>query len=361
MAFCKNIFIGNNLSTKLALVIYNLLISREWITIANVLDKFEEETGRESTSEQKLKARPNYESAKTIFNKVRKTIKQNVGKECFEVSGNNRNRSYKYVGTDNDPLAEMRAARVKKDIHAYWNFCQDSSDFFPISWFEYFFKGCLDLLEIKEKRKKGEQIMDVSTDRMLANIDQLPMLYEVIKQNKSLHVVYKPFGKDKISFDICPHLLKEYNGRWFVLGQVEKHKFPFIVSLDRIVEYNVVEKANVCNAENKEFILQYINDRVGVTHEYGAKKEHIIIRTKSEYLHGLLITKPFHHSQNESLTYGIHGGLQFGEITLDLEPNREFMGQLRMYGDQIEVISPESLRIKMKDMALSLLSIYNKV
>ena len=48
-----------------------------------------------------------------------------------------------------------------------------------------------------------------------------------------------------------------------------------------------------------------------------------VIRTKTENQHGLLLTKPLHHSQKETQTFGEHDGLWYGEVTLTIEPNRE--------------------------------------
>ena len=79
----------------------------------------------------------------------------------------------------------MRNAKVIRDLKQYWNFCQNSAGFFPTSWLEYFFKDSLDLLEIKTKQRKGEQVLSTNLDRMLTNIDLLPVLYEsIIGKNK---------------------------------------------------------------------------------------------------------------------------------------------------------------------------------
>ena len=88
---------------------------------------------------------------------------------------------------------------------------------------------------------------------------------------------------------------------------------------------------------------------IGVTHEKGAKVEEVVIRTKSEYQHGLLLTKPLHHSQEETLPFGEHNGLCYGEVRLTIEPNRELRGRILLYGENLEVISPMSIREQIKD------------
>ena len=87
-----------------------------------------------------------------------------------------------------------------------------------------------------------------------------------------------------------------------------------------------------------------------MTHEKGAKVEEVVIHTKSEYQHGLLLTKPLHHSQKETLPFGEHHGQWYGEVRLTIEPNRELRGRILLYGESLEVISPQSLREQIKEI-----------
>jgi predicted DNA-binding transcriptional regulator YafY len=100
----------------------------------------------------------------------------------------------------------------------------------------------------------------------------------------------------------------------------------------------------------KGFYHEFFNNIIGVTHEKGAKVEEVIIRTKTEYQHGLLLTKPLHHSQKETLPFGEHDNQWYGEVHLTIEPNRELRGRILLYGDNLEVILPMSLREQIKDI-----------
>ena len=83
---------------------------------------------------------------------------------------------------------------------------------------------------------------------------------------------------------------------------------------------------------------------IGVTHERDAQVEQVVIRTKTEYQHGLLLTKPLHHSQKELLPFGDHEDGHYGEIRLTIEPNRELCGKILAFGQYLEVMQPQSLR-----------------
>ncbi|MBQ4211134.1 MAG: WYL domain-containing protein, partial [Prevotella sp.] len=158
---------------------------------------------------------------------------------------------------------------------------------------------------------------------------------------------YQRFGQEPFIITFHPQFLKEYNGRWFVFGEADREPFhAYNVPLDRIVgEVITVKDAEYIPAP-KGYYQQFFKNIIGVTHEKGAKVEEVIIRTKTEYQHGLLLTKPLHHSQKETLPFGEHDGQLYGEVMLTIEPNRELRGRILLYGNYLEVISPLSLRMQ---------------
>jgi hypothetical protein len=148
-----------------------------------------------------------------------------------------------------------------------------------------------------------------------------------------------------------PQFLKEYNGRWFVFGEADREPYQaYNVPLDRIIgEVNQVEDVDYIPAP-QGFYQNFFKDIIGVTHEKGVKVERVVIRTKTEYQHGLLLTKPLHHSQKETKPFEAHEDGIYGEVTLMIEPNRELLGKFLMYGENLEVMQPLPLREKIKDI-----------
>ncbi len=57
-----------------------------------------------------------------------------------------------------------------------------------------------------------------------------------------------------------------------------------------------------------------------------------------------------HHSQEEMLPFGEHDGQWYGEVRLTIEPNRELRGRILLYGENLEVISPQFLREQIKEI-----------
>ena len=95
---------------------------------------------------------------------------------------------------------------------------------------------------------------------------------------------------------------------------------------------------------SKGFYQDFFKNIIGVTHEKDAKVEQVVIRTKTKYQHGLLLTKPLHQSQKETLPFGEHEDGCYGEVTLTIEPNRELRGKILAYGQFLEVVQPIVLR-----------------
>ena len=230
-------------------------------------------------------------------------------------------------------------------------FCKASAGILPASWFSSFFENTQILLDTNRESKDGEIHICSSVDQNLTNIDLLPVFYKAITNKQVLLFDYQRFGQEPFTLTFHPQFLKEYNGRWFVFGDADREPYQaYNVPLDRIVgEVCVVDDVEYIPAP-KGFYQEFFKNIIGVTHEKDAKVEDVIIRTKTEYQHGLLLTKPLHHSQEEVLPFGEHDGLWYGEVRLTIEPNRELRGRILLYGENLEVISPQSLREQIKEI-----------
>ena len=196
------------------------------------------------------------------------------------------------------------------------------------------------------------------------------IFYKAITDKQVLQFSYQRFGQEPFSLTFHPQYLKEYNGRWFVFGDAERLRInendiemtdtfkAYNVPLDRIVgeliEVNDVEYIPA----PKGFYQDFFKDIIGVTHEKRTKVETVVIRTKTEYQHGLLLTKPLHHSQKETLPYGKYEDGEYGEVTLTIEPNRELRGKILAYGQYLEVMQPLILRDQIKEIVRTQMKLY---
>ena len=255
------------------------------------------------------------------------------------------------MGKDDDPLAEERKAVEQKRLEDYVAFCKASAGILPSSWFSAYFENTQLLLDTHREDEGGMSHIRSSLEQNLTNIDLLPVFYKAITDKQVLRFSYQRFGQEPFTLTFHPQFLKEYNGRWFVFGEADREPYQaYNVPLDRIVgEINEVDDVEYIPAP-QGFYQEFFDNIIGVTHEKGAKVEEVIIRSKTEYQHGLLLTKPLHHSQKEKLPFGEYDDGCYGEVTLTIEPNRELRGKILAYGQYLEVMSPHSLREQIEDI-----------
>ena len=345
----KNIFAGFGLRTEFVNRIYSELMKRDFLTYADVLASY---YGRPQGYYDKISCNSEvgYGELKKAFPEVLKALRS-YDPDCIEDNGKvGKGRAYRYIGKKDDPLAEERKAVVQKSLEDYVAFCKASAGIMPASWFSTFFENTQLLLDTNREAKDGDIRISSSMEQNLTNIHLLPVFFKAISDKQVLRFDYQRFGQEPFTLVFHPQFLKEYNGRWFVFGEADREPYQaYNVPLDRIV-------GEVCEVDDVEYIpapkgfyQEFFKNIIGVTHEKGAKVEEVIIRTKTEYQHGLLLTKPLHHSQTETLPFGEHDSQCYGEVRLTIEPNRELRGRILLYGANLEVISPQSLREQIKD------------
>ena len=345
----KNIFAGFGVRSEFVNLIYTELMKRDFVSYADVLALY---CGRPKGYYDKMacNSEPGYGELKKAFPEVLKALEK-ACPGCIKDNGQNKGKAYKYISKNDDPLSEERKAVVQKSVEDYVAFCKASAGILPPSWFSSFFENTQLLLDTNRESKDGEVRICSGAEQNLTNIDLLPVFYKAIANKQVLRFDYQRFGQEPFSLVFHPQFIKEYNGRWFVFGDADREPYQaYNVPLDRIV-------GEVCEVNDVEYIpapkcfyQDFFNNIIGVTHEEGAMVEEVIIRTKTEYQHGLLLTKPLHHSQKEIMPFGEYEDGNYGEVRLTIEPNRELRGRILLYGENLEVISPLSLREQIKEI-----------
>ena len=354
----KNIFAGVSVRSSYVKIIYEELMKREFVSYADVLSKYLDNY-KIDFNKKILNTGKGYSQLRKAFPEVIQAI-DTICPGCIVDNGKKgKGKAFKYIGKDDDPLSEERKAVVQKSVEDYVAFCKASAGIMPASWFSSFFENTQLLLDTNREAKDGDMRISSSMEQNLTNIHLLPVFFKAISDKQVLRFDYQRFGQEPFTLTFHPQFLKEYNGRWFVFGEADREPYQaYNVPLDRIVgEVSEVSDVEYIPAP-KGFYHDFFNNIIGVTHEKGAKVEEVIIRTKTEYQHGLLLTKPLHHSQKETLPFGEHDNQWYGEVRLTIEPNRELRGRILLYGDNLEVISPQLLREQIKDIIRQQLDTY---
>lgn len=346
----KNIFESSKDIGRFINIVYKLLMTRQYITYADALAMRYRKDPKEYNTYTYCSEK-GYGQLKKAFPIVIKAL-ENKHPGCIIDNGKKgKGKAYQYIGGNDDPLAEERQATEQKSLEDFVVFCKASAGILPSSWFSAYFENTQLLLDTIRETESGASHIQSSLEQNLTNIDLLPVFYKAITNKQVLRFTYQRFGQEPFELTFHPQYLKEYNGRWFVFGDADREPYQaYNVPLDRIVgEVSEVNDVEYIPAE-KGFYQNFFNNIIGVTHEKGAKVEQVVIHTKTEYQHGLLLTKPLHHSQKETLPFGQYEDGTYGEVTLTIEPNRELRGKILAYGQYLEIMCPQSLREQIEDI-----------
>lgn len=349
----KNIFAGMGIKTTFVNIFYEQLMKREFVTLADIMciKRRYPKGFYDNNPKATLSREMYYGDLKKASSELIKAL-ESAYPSCIEDNGKTgKGKAFRYIGQNDDPLAAERQAIEQKRIEDYVAFCKASAGMLPSTWFSSYFENTQLLLDTNKEVENGASHIRSSLEQNLTNIDLLPVFNKAITDKKVLRFSYQRFGQEPFELTFHPQFLKEYNGRWFVFGEADREPYQaYNVPLDRIVgEVSEVNDVEYIPAE-KGFYQDFFNSIIGVTHEKDAKVEPVVIRTKTEYQHGLLLTKPLHHSQKESFPFGEHEDGCYGEVTLTIEPNRELRGKILSYGQYLEVLQPQSLREQIEDI-----------
>jgi len=205
-------------------------------------------------------------------------------------------------------------------------------------------------IEEKVKRSKTNNVQfDILSD--YRGLDFITPLKNAIYNKTVVKIGYKAFYDEVAEFKhIHPYLLKEYNNRWFVYAYTNEYDSEGVYGLDRIKSLEPVDM-KFRNA-NKNRIINYFKDIIGVTNPKDTKAQNIILKFKINRAN-YLITKPIHKSQKI-----IKQNEDFVWFSFYLKPNKELSALILNFGDDVVVEEPYSLATEIKNILQQAVSNY---
>lgn len=186
-------------------------------------------------------------------------------------------------------------------------------------------------------KANSENLISFEQNEQLKGLEFLSNIIDATINHQPLDIDYCTFKGNKIKMLIHPYYVKQYNGRWFFLGLDDGHERIANIALDRIQHIN---NASVAFKKNDSVDFNtYFNDIIGVTIPgENVKKESIILRfTKERFPY--IVSKPIHQSQR------IVEGKDC-DVEIRVKPNRELYQQIFSFIPDVEVISPQWLRVE---------------
>lgn len=358
----KNFFIGEGFLPQFAHLVYEQLLAQKWVSNCSIMRQYYEGVGKSMPSS--VSKCEGYGELKKAFSEVLKALKE-LDPECVESRGGTRDKEWRYVGKNKNPLEDLLNAAVIRDMKTYAQFCQDSAGLIPMEWIAYFFPNTQDLLSIRKTHAQGRQCISADVNRQSHNIELLPQLYEAIVRQHVVRFDYKDFNDELYHLVFHPQYLKEYEGRWQLFGKTDGLKKKaerevYNVALDRIVPNTLFEYSDEpYQVAPPGYYNKYFQNIVGVSHLDGEQVRRIRVRAHSAYIYGLVNTKKLHSSQKVVCPFGIHDGEQYGDFEMEVEYNNELVGRILYFGAGLEVVAPDDLRERFRCRVKELMSRYN--
>lgn len=242
----------------------------------------------------------------------------------------------------------------EKDIEAIKVAANILSQFKNSSLFsEYAFAidKIIDRVSISSPNDEIDQFVQFETVPTVGGSEWLDKILGAIKSKNRIQFMYQSFIADEPSVRrLHPYLLKEYRNRWYVIGKNELKQRIQTFGLDRISSLEVLEDSfNADESFSPDLFFKY---SIGITANSGEPQK---VKIKADQLLAKYLTsQPLHLSQeieeqNENYTI----------FSYFLLPTYELKMLLLGFGDEVEVLEPNSLIEEIKGTAEKLIEKYN--
>ncbi len=277
-------------------------------------------------------------SRRTIFNDIRDMESNHDWQVMFEEPGRiNGRRYYRYLDPHysiwRNDLDETQLAQLKSMLLML-------QQFRGLPQYERM-NEMIDQLQDKYNFTLGDtsQIIDFDTNLYVQGLNYLSPLFNAILHQQVLQIEYQPFGKPTQSITIHPYYIKQYNGRWFLIGKDNSYLSIVNLALDRIKNVQVSSCPFIPNRDID--FENYFSDVIGVSIPKNTDIETIVLRFSDQQL-PYVLSKPIHESQSN---------IRKDEniITIKVCPNYELIQKILSFGSDVEVLEPKTIRKKLQD------------
>lgn len=190
--------------------------------------------------------------------------------------------------------------------------------------------------DILKTGKEGLRFLDFEEHGLLRGVKFLSPLFHAARNQFVCELDYYKFDSEEQHHHVIyPYLLKEYQGRWYVIGYCEDEKDLRTYAIDRIRE--LIVRKDKFRKKPKHQKLDILQHCIGLNWS-NEKVERIVIRF-TDYQAKYQRALPWHRSQKE-LETAPNGYVDF-EFRLII--NYELQQKIWMLGKEVEVLEPKSL------------------
>lgn len=189
--------------------------------------------------------------------------------------------------------------------------------------------------ESLQKSKETLGYIDFEQEGIVSGIGYLKDILQAIRNHQCIRFSHESYQSGKTrKYQLQPYLIKEFQGRWYVVGEVSGMKNIRTFGIDRIVTFEVLTKS--FEPKKDLNLKERFRDVVGLTYSV-SEIQKVVISVKSSQV-PYLKSLPLHISQKF-----IKETKDEALVEFHLKPNYEFMQRIFMHMDTFRVVEPEWL------------------
>lgn len=262
----------------------------------------------------------------------------------LEKLGDGKKKYYRYsdrnYSINKQPLSQTEAEQLKDTIMMLNRF----KGLPQFDWMEEVLARFEDTFKLKAN---VDSVVSFEQNPYLKGIERFTELFNAVVNKQPIKIEYRASFGESSFYHIHPYFLKQYNNRWFLFGlnQNELQNKLMNMAIDRIEGFETIYSTFIEN-ETVDF-GEYFDDVVGVTVPQNQKPE-IILLSINRKRYNYIESKPLHQSQTELKELSNDTNVV---VRLKLIPNYEFETLLLGFADSVEILEPQSLKIKISERA----------
>jgi len=286
-----------------------------------------------------------------------RTINKDVTDMCTELHApieyNHSEKAYYYPQnvTEIFPSLDLHQDEITA-LTFYAKTLQQYKDFGIFEDFTNAIDKVTDAVRIKSTQSTVRQKMIIHPENFpkFHGSDLIPEIISGFDTKKKFEFDYLKHTSDTPKRHlVTPLLLKEYDHLWYLIGQIEGKEFVTIFALDRISNFQL---SNIdCEIVSSFDPDHYFNHAFGIAVPEGEVED--VVLEFDAWRGRYLISAPIHKSQE--LVQETED-----KITLRIKviPFHELHAKILGYGNTVRVVSPESLKLKIKQLLQDSLNKY---
>lgn len=237
----------------------------------------------------------------------------------------------------------------------FYNYCREIESTFDItiscsqSTFEYYIEDESDnhgktitdwLLDSMAINGTLSNSRDIASRIMLENVPSarlyLPTIMNSMKENRRIDFKYQAFGRSGSTLvTLEPYFVRIFKQRWYVIGREPAKKIIRTYALDRFTDIQV----STISFEPPEIdASEFFKNSFGI-YQNDNQPETIKLKVdydQAKYLRAL----PLHHTQSEE----VHD--KYSIFYYQMLPTYDLIEEILSHGSKIEVLEPQTLRVK---------------